>query len=64
MIVTPSRYVPLPPEVLMGNRVLRHFQKDNALRLVFLDDDFWKLGRPVGEGWIAGQMYAEGTGTS
>ncbi len=43
VIATPTRQVFLPPEVLLGNRVLRNWGEEFALRLSFRDDDGRKL---------------------
>ena len=34
----------------MGNRVLRKFGEEHALRICFRDDDMGKMGFPQGEG--------------
>ncbi|VDK32637.1 unnamed protein product [Gongylonema pulchrum] len=41
VIITPTRLLLIAPELLMGNRVLRTFDKDGngALRVLFRDDD-------------------------
>ena len=39
VIVTPSRLLFMNRELLMGNRVLRQFGEDYALRVLFRDDD-------------------------
>lgn len=43
IIVTPTRELLMPPEVMMANRVLRKFGPDYALRLLFRDEDGMKL---------------------
>lgn len=43
LIVTPTRELLMPPEVMMSNRVLRRFGHDYALRLLFRDEDGQKL---------------------
>lgn len=41
VVITPTRVLLVVPELLMGNRVLRTFDKDGngALRIQFRDDD-------------------------
>ncbi|MFH4981663.1 hypothetical protein AB6A40_008372 [Gnathostoma spinigerum] len=39
----PTRFLLLPPEVMMTNRVIRHFGEEYALRCVFRDDNGQRL---------------------
>nr|CRZ22694.1 BMA-RRF-3, isoform a [Brugia malayi] len=43
VIATPLRLLLLPPEVMMTNRVIRHFGEEYALRCVFRDDNGQRL---------------------
>ncbi|KHN85807.1 RNA-dependent RNA polymerase 1 [Toxocara canis] len=43
VMATPLRLLLLPPEVMMTNRVVRHFGEDYALRCVFRDDNGQRL---------------------
>ncbi|CAD5216017.1 unnamed protein product [Bursaphelenchus xylophilus] len=43
VIVTPLRRIFLPPEVMMSNRVVRHFGEEGALRCSFRDDNGQRL---------------------
>lgn len=43
VVVTPSRALLMPPDIIMENRVLRKFGPENALRCVFRDEDSKKL---------------------
>lgn len=42
-MATPLRLLFLPPEVMMTNRVIRHFGEEYALRCVFRDDNGQRL---------------------
>ena len=39
VIITPSRTLLLNAELMVGNRVIRKFGEEYALRVVFRDDD-------------------------
>ncbi|GFQ93910.1 RNA-dependent RNA polymerase 1 [Trichonephila clavata] len=41
--VTPTRQLLWPPEIMFGNRVLRNFDSEYALRVSFRDDDYSQL---------------------
>ncbi|VDN24367.1 unnamed protein product [Gongylonema pulchrum] len=43
ILATPLRLLLLPPEVMMTNRVVRHFGEEYALRCVFRDDNGQRL---------------------
>ncbi|EFO21905.2 RNA dependent RNA polymerase [Loa loa] len=43
VMATPLRLLLLPPEVMMTNRVIRHFGEEYALRCVFRDDNGQRL---------------------
>ncbi|GMT32410.1 hypothetical protein PFISCL1PPCAC_23707, partial [Pristionchus fissidentatus] len=43
LMVTPSRQLPMAPDVMMTNRVVRQFGADHALRIVYRDENFLKL---------------------
>lgn len=43
LIITPTREILMPPDVMMGNRVLRKFKPEFALRLSFRDEDGSKM---------------------
>ena len=43
-IVTPSRCLLLPPELMAENRVLRQYGEEFCMRVVFRDETFGKLG--------------------
>lgn len=43
VMVTPLRILFMAPEVMMTNRVVRHFGEENALRCVFRDDSGMRL---------------------
>ena len=43
VIVTPTRHVLMPAEMMMANRVVRQFGQDYLLRCVFRDDNLTKL---------------------
>lgn len=43
MMATPLRLILMPPEVMMTNRVVRHFGEEYALRCVFRDDNGQRL---------------------
>ncbi|VDK50544.1 unnamed protein product [Anisakis simplex] len=43
VMATPLRLILLPPEVMMTNRVIRHFGEEYALRCVFRDDNGQRL---------------------
>uniref|UniRef100_A0A0R3RPA9 RNA-directed RNA polymerase n=1 Tax=Elaeophora elaphi TaxID=1147741 RepID=A0A0R3RPA9_9BILA len=43
VVATPLRLLLLPPEVMMANRVVRHFGEEYALRCVFRDDNGQRL---------------------
>lgn len=42
-MVTPSRLLPMSPDVMMTNRVVRQFGAENALRIVYRDENGQKL---------------------
>ncbi|GMT04159.1 hypothetical protein PENTCL1PPCAC_26333, partial [Pristionchus entomophagus] len=43
LMVTPSRLIPMAPDVMMTNRVVRQFGSDYALRIVYRDENGQKL---------------------
>ncbi|KAF8382708.1 rrf-3 [Pristionchus pacificus] len=43
LMVTPSRLLPMSPDVMMTNRVVRQFGAENALRIVYRDENGQKL---------------------
>ena len=43
LIVTPTRRLFMQPELAFGNRILRHFGGEYCLRVVFRDENFFKL---------------------
>uniref|UniRef100_A0A915BR60 RNA-directed RNA polymerase n=1 Tax=Parascaris univalens TaxID=6257 RepID=A0A915BR60_PARUN len=43
VMATPLRLILMPPEVMMTNRVVRHFGEEYALRCVFRDDNGQRL---------------------
>lgn len=52
LVITPSRKVFLPPEVIMSNRVLREYNHDYALRVLFREDDLMRKLRPSESFWF------------
>ena len=48
MVVTPTRLLYFPPEVMSKNRVLRHFNTDQFLCANVRDEDFSKLSSAAG----------------
>ncbi len=55
---TPSRVIFHPPQLMMSNRVLRHFGAESFVRVHFRDDTGEKLSMSVGEG-VLDELLAE-----
>ncbi|OWF46871.1 uncharacterized protein LOC110455104 [Mizuhopecten yessoensis] len=44
LVVTPTRVIPLLKEPIVKNRIIRQYNDDNFIRVIFRDEDFTRLG--------------------